>query len=362
MSAGTAGSPSQQGQTLETLDHTLVDAVNAADLLLAYATEQGSNVDEALMATIVHSKHILASRTTLTEDEESAFWYAYRKLCIATAPVSYQSLEATNPRLGVMGNVSDAGKAVLRYQGFTISFIVILLLFQVYWVFLSTLVDDSRRIHKEIIEIQVAANIQEKKDPTSAQQNTQTIENDPKYIDLWHRWQANLALLSKADIVGKFFKGTIEEAAKNAPEDLKLYISKNKDYLEAAQQMQTGAISLTIMSLYILPILYGLIGASAYVLRTLSQQIKTRTFTRASKIRLQLRIVLGALAGFSIAWFVGGDDSVKIAGNTAPLTPLALAFLAGYSIELLFSAMDTLVEAFTQGRAHKPMQLESPNK
>ena len=37
------------------------------------------------------------------------------------------------------------------------------------------------------------------------------------------------------------------------------------------------------------------------------------------------------------------DPGAKLVGN---LTPLALSFLAGYSVEVLFSAMDKIVNAF----------------
>jgi len=342
-------------QTADAVDHILKDAVNAGEMLLTYAAEQECDLDENLVQTIVRSKHTLTARA-LKENEESEFWVAYRKLCILTAPVSRESLEATDVKVRssrfFTRDVSEVGKVVFRYRVVAIISILILLLSQIYWVFLSTLVNDSKRIDNELIIIENAAfdakykyisdKVANPQDQTMVPETQKKLayRESPKYIDLLHQWNANLLLLTKIDLLSKAFKDSIDKAATKR----KLYF----DEFERAVQIQTGTVTLNIMSLYILPILYGLVGACAYILRTISQQIKTRTFTRASKIRLQLRMVLGALAGFSIAWFVGGEGQASTVAN---VTPFALAFLGGYSVELLFSAMDTFVEAFTRKRS-----------
>ena len=372
-------SPPEQPE--EALDQALMEAVNAAELLLGYAAEHGCDIDEGLTEAIVRSKHTMTTRA-LHEKEESAFWSAYRDLCIATAPVSRESIDATTdqPRRTLLGKKKDfsmAGKAVRYYQGVTIIAILVLLVFQIYWVFVSTLVNDSRRLRSELIDHEVLALTKEaelknlkdsfeidfgyrlwekeiqkaaRDDVVMTDEEAKAIERlrklnaevdimyeSPRIRNLRDQLDANLELLRRVDVVGKLFVDPMDPMD---PYGVK--------YDEGAtMQLQTAPISLQIMSLYLLPILYGLVGACAYILRTISREIKARTFTSALKIRLQLRMVLGALAGFSIAWFVGGENETSIVGNVAPL---ALAFLAGYSVELLFSAMDTLVEAFTRQR------------
>lgn len=306
MSAGPECIPCQLEPAPEAVDPILAEAVNAAELLLAYAAEQGSDLDENLMQTIVRSKHTLTTRA-LPEGEESEFWIAYRKLCIATAPVSRESLEATNvqPVRSHFGtrDVSEVGRAVKLYRVVAISSIFVLLLFQVYWVFLSTLVNDSRRINSELIVfeldgfkagLQQSATERENSEEDANLQNqasdAEVVEklsyrSNPKYRDLLHQWNANLLLLKKTDVLSKAFKASIDQTAAG-------YGGYMVEFRRAVQ-IQTGTVTLNIMSLYILPILYGLVGACAYILRTISQQIKARTFTRASKVRLQLRMVLG---------------------------------------------------------------------
>lgn len=103
---------------------------------------------------------------------------------------------------------------------------------------------------------------------------------------------------------------------------------------------------LAVFNQYLLPLLYGLLGSLAYILRTLTREIQEVTYTRGSNVRYQLRWPLGVLAGVSIGWFF---DSGTLSG-VATITPLGLAFLAGYSVELLFAGLDRIVGAFTGPR------------
>ena len=361
-----ADSAKDQAAHAEDANTPLADAIEAAELLLAYAAEQGAQddrqlLDKADIETIVRSKHNIASRA-LSEEEESSFWDAYRRLCLSTQPVSRESLEATKTkrqpgRFFGTRHVSAATGAVRYYQIITVISILALLAFQSYWVFVSTLVNDLGNIRNQINEISIEMSNKslellsiEASLGTSDEVDADTaaimrrlngeIQNfkdrrSPVWKDLWVQYDANIAMLQEVSIVGRVFY----EAAADHFEH-----QAGKDIL----QIQAGAISLEVMSLYLLPILYGLVGACAYILRTLSEQIKDRTFKFTSKVRLQLRMVLGALAGLSIAWFAQGEGATSFLDS---ITPLALAFLAGYSVELLFSAMDAFIEAFSSGRA-----------
>jgi hypothetical protein len=119
------------------------------------------------------------------------------------------------------------------------------------------------------------------------------------------------------------------------------------------EQLQTAQIILPALLKYVLPILYGALGASAYIVRALTAEIRDTTYTVGSGIRYQLRFYLGAVAGLAIAWFTSDPRPLENNGIMESLSPLALAFLAGYSVELLFSLLDRLVTAFS-GPAPEP--------
>jgi hypothetical protein len=113
------------------------------------------------------------------------------------------------------------------------------------------------------------------------------------------------------------------------------------DRLEEA--LSSSKVTLVMIGQYILPLLYGLLGSLAYILRTLSSEICNVTFTRGSEIRYSLRWPLGMLAGVTVSLVL---DPEHFSGLTA-ITPFGLAFLAGYGVELLFTALDRMVSAFT---------------
>lgn len=100
---------------------------------------------------------------------------------------------------------------------------------------------------------------------------------------------------------------------------------------------------IAIFSQYILPLLYGLLGSLTYIMRDLSDEILNVTFTAGSAARYSLRWPLGMLAGVTVGLFF---DPTQFSGLAA-ITPLGLAFLAGYGVELLFTALDRMIKAFT---------------
>jgi len=113
--------------------------------------------------------------------------------------------------------------------------------------------------------------------------------------------------------------------------------ARNRFFLNIA----SASFALEALQIYFLPLLYGLLGACTYVLRQLSMEVKQLTYSRVSEIRYGLRLALGALGGMAISWFIKPDD----ASGLASLGPLALAFLTGYNVELLFAIMDKIINS-----------------
>ena len=90
------------------------------------------------------------------------------------------------------------------------------------------------------------------------------------------------------------------------------------------------------------PMLLGALGACTYVLRLVSDEIKETTFSKTSPIRNVVRVALGALAGVVIGF--GG-----IVTGTG-LSSAALAFIAGYAVEPVFSTLDGIAERFREAK------------
>ena len=97
----------------------------------------------------------------------------------------------------------------------------------------------------------------------------------------------------------------------------------------------------------IAPFVYGALGASLRILRTTESHLRNRSFDPRRLPEHRTRWVLGTISGGVIVMLYSsggiGDTSVK-------LTQVALGFLAGYSIDLMFSILDNLVNMLTPAK------------
>jgi hypothetical protein len=105
-----------------------------------------------------------------------------------------------------------------------------------------------------------------------------------------------------------------------------------------------------VMQKWLLPLLYGALGASVFVIRTLSVQARDRLFRREALVSLVLRVFLGMISGLAIGWFWNQNPAAATAAGPVTVTtlsPFALAFVAGYGVELFFALLDKIVSTFT---------------
>jgi hypothetical protein len=114
-----------------------------------------------------------------------------------------------------------------------------------------------------------------------------------------------------------------------------------RNYYQTRRQVRDAQQKVALLNaIYnaLVPLLLGAVGATTYVLRLTSEQIKDSTFASSSPIRHVVRIALGSLAGLVVG--LGGFN------NELNLSSAALSFLAGYAIEPVFSTLDGIAEKF----------------
>lgn len=129
------------------------------------------------------------------------------------------------------------------------------------------------------------------------------------------------------------------------------------------------------ISTYFLPMLYGLIGACFYILRQLPKEIEDVTFTKKSYTNYSLRLAQGPLAGILVSYFVTPPNTTKspnpenieslliIDPGINSLSPLALAFVAGYSVEFIFKILDKILSlplAESESKSRNTLPLNCP--
>ncbi len=103
-----------------------------------------------------------------------------------------------------------------------------------------------------------------------------------------------------------------------------------------------GAISACV-----LPALYALLGTCAYLLRSFEQQLANRTFTPS--VANSARFLIAAIGGAVVGLF----NNFTI-GQGASISPLAIAFLVGYAVDVFFTFLEGMLQAFTKGNANAP--------
>lgn len=335
----------------------LREAVQDAQTLLAHAAQTGKSLDPTIIAIVVTTGSICESGS-VTDKQESDFWGAFDTLSKAVNPVSVSSLHATMDSLtpidaGLFGLNAKRGslarRAVRWYTGIAILSLLVLLLFQIYWLFGTAITGGILRVKKDYDET-VAKIAAYKGGITHSQANKPTLLDSRSEAELEALNDHKDNLMMEGETIYNLLevwskpwedKNMLNISCKNnGTEDLGLVkactnIARNYAAVEV----------LNVLQRYPLPLLYGLLGACVYILRTLSSQIRARTYSESSNIDFRIRLYLGTLGGMVSAWFLTPEVAD---GVFKSISPFALAFLAGYSIELVFAAMDRIISAFTK--------------
>jgi hypothetical protein len=102
--------------------------------------------------------------------------------------------------------------------------------------------------------------------------------------------------------------------------------------------------SMSLLGLWLLPGLYGMLGAVIFHMRRLLDA----TLPNPSWLRFGYRIVLGGFAGIIVVWFWTPTSQKLTQPAFATLTSFGLAFLVGFSTDVFFQALDRLVTYLAQ--------------
>jgi hypothetical protein len=344
----------------------LKEHVEDSQLMLAYAAENGTPVNSAIVKDIVSSLYHLQNGT-FDQENEIIFWNAFNLISKEIKPVCINSLKATK-NYNSPSNKSQATKTVFFYQSLTFFTLITLLVIQVYWLIGSIIIaqiTQNQSFQEEIAKLRILA--KEQYEISKIINNEETcvaqgelfnkfddkqkdIEKDTEiYYQLLKIWYSPVAIITNWISTEVFNRNKYPSG-----DETREIVATDKidNYLEFGYIKARRAAQFILQPIqqYILPLLYGWIGALAYVLRSINREIADITYTNQSKEHYRLRTQLGALSGLAVGWFLSVDVehyATQPSLSFGNLSPLALSFLAGYSVELLFSAMDKIVEAFS---------------
>jgi len=336
-------------------------ALDEAGPLLRYAAEHVKDLDPDLPLAIAEARQAAAAAQWSPQISQR-FWNAFAKLCDQVQPVTMDSLKAAERKLPVprwlrfldLGQKSIAERSSRRYLMLLFVLLALILPIQLYvWTCtnLSKKIDDLVAAQRT----QYATLVQEF--------NRLDIETKPIPAEKWSSEQqakaskivdASSAIRDSVDRINAeaYLLQRVSTGARDGfPAPKRPESSQWYDYYNSAAEavsttqlriveiQEKAGLIVGVLGAYILPILFGAIGAVAYIIRTISEQIRSSTFSSSSPTRHIMRAALGAMAGLVVGLF--SDLSTKFS-----LSPLALAFLAGYGVEALFSMFDGFIAKF----------------
>lgn len=374
-------------------------SVQEAQLMVAYIANKGAvDYKKETLDTVVEAKYRL-SENNWTQKFEIAFWRAYKELAAQIHPVTIHSLESSlsNPyctsKEKYAKTHSKASKTASNYRMLAFITLVALLCAQIYYIIganvaseMQTIFEERQKVRQEMDRVRtlkglklygkyITATDDEEYNRLDTQNKIYNQKLDANYQILlrWNRiWQvltftdryvAEMREYRKIehDELVKFTQNYYADQLKNhasggaadhdtAMEQDERMLKMKLDYaaMKARNELLVAQISarfvLVSLQSYFLPLLYGLMGAIMFALRMLANEIKNLTYDTDSQIRYRLRIIIGAIAGLMIGLFINPEE-IEVFNLIAPM---AISFIAGYNVELLFSYMDRIIQEISK--------------
>lgn len=338
------------------------EALSRCGDLLRYAAENVKEIPKPIISTICTAWDAEKDKTW-NQQVATEFWTAYNSLCALVKPVSIDAL-STNlqtipvPRWKFWRKTSQPPSLPRRTAARWVALLTLLLLVAV---ILAFFVATGARLTSEIEHLIASGDaliekivsetdalqpvLGEKEFSTAAadkQQEIATLQNQLQELNhLLDKTLQKTKVMSRLISFGlsqyEYDEGSLMALANisQVRDAISNYYVTRRD---VEKYLLKASINVGVISSSVLPIILGFMGACAYVVRLISDQIKDTTFSSTSPIRHRVRVALGGLAGVVIGF--GGI------ANAMSLSPSALAFIAGYAVEPVFATFDSIAEKF----------------
>ncbi|RYH61137.1 MAG: hypothetical protein EON54_10430 [Alcaligenaceae bacterium] len=351
---------------------TEIETIANAEKLIQYAAETIADAQKqaAFAKATADIESCRASKDDAQWDAATAtkLWTSYNALCALVSPVSRDTLVATRQEVPSKlwwakadGKTTLPKRAVNRYM---VGFVVLLALCVVLTFMTSSIAslsseiattitandknaDEIARQLSDLRSRQVAddtkfGTLKDKDALATAGKVSSALPLLYANADRLHSKAAYASFLVREkyptcdanqnpDDVFCYKKGNggVADTIENAQANIDNYRLTARRSIERADRALQVA---NFINQTMLPVFLGMLGACAYIIRTISEHIRNASYSSTSNIRNFVRFALGALAGVAIGF--GG----LFTGST--LSAVALSFLAGYSIEPVFAALD----------------------
>ena len=355
-------------------------AVDDALRLMVYAAEIGKDVGEPTRSSILRAK--AAANAGWDEAVAANLLQALTKLADELKPVSAETLDASCGKLtkptfnslrmwalvlafpifvfSVLGFVTSSIASSLRTDITSANSLLIKLRSE-----LGTKSDPLAGTPEKplppslnqadvLIQLQQYAATVRSIDARARQLNWMVLraERDPFAQLRWHRErnanesEAEKAALKKENENNqKTLKDMFElpVGVPNMPEALETITTTYQGVRSFAQDVvDLVSVSYGAITTCLLPILYALLGTCAYLLRSFEEEVRTLTFRPASRANWA-RFLIAGIGGAVVGLF--GNFSIT---GEASISPLAIAFLVGYAVDVFFSFLEGMMQSLSK--------------
>jgi hypothetical protein len=328
-------------------DHALDRALRDAELLLGYAAQAGVEVDPACTQRIISATR--DRRTAWDAADAGALMASIAKLAASVHPVTADSLRDSST--SARGQISKYATwalvlAILIVPLSLVSFLTSGLSNSI-TTDLHAANDLVLTLHNDLDSPLNAGNAAASIAPVSTLSDLQefavlirSIREHAELLNGFSVWGAipsPLGRLRQTDYELNPSLGTSVRALQQEANAKTGTYQQVRSYAKDVQGNSTllyGAIGSVI-----LPMLYALLGACAYLLRMLADELNKRTFS-SSSYAVSARFSIALIGGMIVGLFNNVASGVS-------LPPLALAFLVGYAADAFFSFLEGLLNTLT---------------
>jgi hypothetical protein len=359
----------------------IAQALAEAELLLGYAARAGTPLGLEIVEPIAQAR-AAAEKEHWTADIEGRFYPAFSKLAAAVKPVTAETLASDWGR--------EARSATRLYFKWTLALATIIIPVSIIMFFNTSISNEVGkligendaavlRLHDQLVNYE--ATLDRGANATTAaplQQDSRAAgvavsdPTNPQRLEIEALLQqvarVNRQLLARSEVLNSLVFGTAadpydakwRQSADERRAVLEIDLSQSRtdqglisqgfEKIAVFQEIRAFASNAQQQSLIIygavttcaLPIFYALLGACAFALRSLAAQTREKTYQPSSYGNFA-RVIIALIAGTVIGLFNNFTQSVSV-------SPLAIAFIVGYSVEVFFSFLDGFVQTFRRDR------------
>jgi hypothetical protein len=316
------------------------------------------------MANAVDPNGKAVSENQLTPELESRFWEASSHISNLVKPASAAAIrersEFLSNRTKSKNNIFSSTIGLYKYYVWAV--LAVTLVMHAYYFALGTMVTEAKEsiqrfdVARTGAFTAVASNRQNEAQGDSA--ILISVSNVCTTLNTWRSINEGIAKatlhFSDAEIIESMITlPPLSEKSLCSNTELNLEsIAEGLNALRVVDPVTQKALTRgeryrNLIGHFVLPLLYGTLGALAYIVRSLSISIREIRYSRAFHFEYGLQIPLGALAGATVGLIVTPETL-----NTAfGLTILGLAFGFGYSVDVFFALIDGFIGRLTQREA-----------